>query len=112
MGVTKKPAVVAKTAPKKRGRPVGSKGKKKTMADIKIGETVSFKRLNELNSAGWVPPAVDWEKLAKQLQAALAAEMRECETYKNLFEEMQEYAKPVRLLTFWQRVKLVFTGRY
>ena len=97
MGVTKKPAVVAKTAPKKRGRPVGSKGKKKTVS---------------LSSEGWVPPAVDWEKLAKQLQAALASEMRECETYKNLFEEMQEYAKPVRLLSFWQRVKLVFTGRY
>ena len=27
MGVTKKPAVVAKTAAKKRGRPVGSKNK-------------------------------------------------------------------------------------
>lgn len=112
MGVTKKPAVVAKTAPKKRGRPVGSKGKKKTLADIKVGEAVSFKTLNELNSAGWVPQPVDWEKLSRRLQEALASQIREAESYKKLFEEMQECSKPVRLLSFWQRVKLVFTGRY
>jgi hypothetical protein len=89
MGVTKKAAVVAKTAPKKRGRPVGSKNK---------------------TSAQQKP--VDWEKLAKQLQQALAAEMRESDSYKNLFEELQEVAQPVAVLSFWQRVKLVFTGKY
>jgi hypothetical protein len=89
MGVTKKPAVVAKTAAKKRGRPVGSKNKTSTQQK-----------------------PVDWEKLAKQLQQALAAQIREADSYKRLFEELQANSKPVALLNFWQRVKLVFTGTY
>jgi hypothetical protein len=89
MGVTKKPAVVAKTAAKKRGRPVGSKNK--TLAQQK---------------------PVNWERLAKQLQQALAAQIREADSYKNLFKELQEVAQPVSVLNFWQRVKLVFTGKY
>lgn len=48
----------AKPAPKKRGRPVGSKNKQ---AVVKAYE---------------VKP-VDWEKLAKKLQRALASEMKE-----------------------------------
>jgi hypothetical protein len=89
MGVTKKAAVVAKTAPKKRGRPFGSKNK-----------TVTPQK------------PIDWEKLAKQLQQALATEMRESDQYKKLFEDMQKVATPISLLSFWQRVKLVFTGKY
>jgi hypothetical protein len=89
MGVTKKPAVIAKTAPKKRGRPVGSK-----------------------NKVAPLQKPVDWEKLAKQLQKALAAEMRESDSYKQLFEELEKNSRPVSLLNFWQRVKLVFTGSY
>jgi hypothetical protein len=89
MNKPKKPAVIAKTAPKKRGRPFGSK-----------------------NKAVTPQKPVDWEKLAKQLQQALAAEMRESDLYKKLFEDMQKVATPVSLLSFWQRVKLVFTGKY
>jgi hypothetical protein len=89
MGVTKKPAVIAKTAAKKRGRPVGSKNK--TLAPQK---------------------PVDWEKLAKQLQQALATQIKEADSYRRLFEELQANSKPVSLLNFWQRVKLVFTGTY
>lgn len=95
MGVTKKATVVAKTATKKRGRPAGSKNKIKTVS-----------------SEGWVPPAIDWEKLAKQLQEALAAEMKTVESMEKLFEEFKSVSRKVSDLTFWQRVKLVLTGSY
>ena len=91
MNKPKKPAVIAKTAPKKRGRPVGSKNKIPFPAPEK---------------------PVDWETLAKRLQEALAAEMRECDQYKKLFEDMQANSKPVRLLSVWQRIKLLVTGTY
>ena len=124
MGVTKKPAVKAKTARKvrinaaeaayaksqgisleelaksklpKRGRPVGSKNKPK------VGEALA--------KLGGSQP-VDWEKLAKRLQEALAAQIKEADQYKKIFEEMERNSKPVALLSFWQRVKLVFTGTY
>lgn len=84
MGVTKKPAVIAKTASKKRGRPVGSKNK---------------------------PKPVDWEKLCKQLQGALAAQIKETDQYKKLFDNFQETSTKVSTLSFWQRVSLVFTGK-
>jgi hypothetical protein len=91
MGVTKKATVVAKTATKKRGRPAGSKNK------------IPFP----------VPDKpVDWEKLAKRLQEALAAQIKEADSYKKLFEDMKAKSKSVSLLTFWQRIKLVFTGSY
>ena len=89
MGVTKKPAVISKTAAKKRGRPVGSKNKTSDQQK-----------------------PVDWEKLAKRLQEALAAEMRESDSYKKLFEELEKNSRSVSVLSFWQRVKLVFTGSY
>jgi hypothetical protein len=95
MGVTKKATIVAKTATKKRGRPAGSKNK-----------------ATLLSSAGWVPPNVDWERLSKQLQQALAAQIKETDSYKKLFEDMEKNSKPVSLLNFWQRVKLVLTGSY
>jgi len=91
MGVTKKATVVAKTATKKRGRPVGSKNK------------IPFPAPDQ---------PVDWEKLAKRLQEALAAQIKEADSYKKLFEDMKANSKSVSLLTFWQRIKLVFTGSY
>jgi hypothetical protein len=104
MGVTKKATIVAKTATKKRGRPAGSKNKPKV-----------------LSSEGWVPPVpfpaqkdleVDWERLAKRLQKALAIEMKTVQGMEKLFEEFKSVSKKVSELTFWQRVKLVLTGSY
>ena len=108
MGVTKKTTVVAKTATKKRGRPVGSRNTK-TLEKMKVGDSLSFDELNRLNSA---PVAVDWEMLAKRLQKALAVEMKTVEGMEKLFEEFKSVSKKVNELTFWQRVKLVFTGSY
>ena len=85
MGVTTKPAVVAKTAPKKRGRPVGST---KTPRDKPI----------------------DWEKLAKQLQAALSTEMKANESLQALFDEMQSKVIIVEQVSFGKRLKFLFTG--
>jgi len=78
----KKPAVVAKTAPKKRGRPVGST--KKTAP-------------------------VNWEKLAKQLQVALAGEMKDSEIVEELLQNYHDEAMRVR--TGWERIVILFTGR-
>jgi hypothetical protein len=47
-----------------------------------------------------------------RLQEALAAQIKEADSYKKLFENMEVNSKPVSLLTFWQRVKLVLTGSY
>ena len=95
MGVTKKPAVIAKTAPKKRGRPAGSKNK------------------HTISSTGWVPPKpVDWEKLAKKLQEALAVEMKTVEGMEKLFQEFKSVSVKVSDLTLWQRIKLAVTGKY
>ena len=95
MGVTKKPLV--KTTPKirfaKRGRPVGSKNKAKLPA---------FPIAKE----------VDWETLAKRLQEALANQIKETQQYEKLVEEFQTVATPISTLGFWQRVKLVVTGKY
>jgi hypothetical protein len=124
MGVTKKATIVAKTATKKRGRPVGSRNTK-TLEKMKVGESLSFDELNRLNSSvsskGWVPPVsfpapkdleVDWERLAKRLQKALAIEMKTVQGMEKLFEEFKSVAVKVSDLTFWQRVKLVLTGSY
>lgn len=96
MGVTKKPAVVAKTAPKKRGRPVGSKGKPKTTS---------------LSSEGWVPPkSINWEKLAKQLQEALSKEMKANESLQALFDDMQSKVIIAESVSIGRRLKFLFTG--
>jgi len=84
MGVTKKPAVIAKTATKKRGRPAGSKNKVKA----------------------------DTRPLVDKLQEALAIEMKTVEGMEKLFEEFKSVSRKVSDLSFWQRVKLVFTGKY
>ena len=94
MGVTKKPAVIAKTAPKKRGRPVGSKNKM------------------SVSSTGWVPPKpVDWEKLAKQLQEALAAEMKENEALEAMLADIKNVVRIDSSFTFWDRLVFLFSGK-
>jgi len=107
MGVTKKPRRVSLSASEvafakankvpleaaakaklpKRGRPAGSKNKPKEKP-------------------------VDWEKLCKQLQGALAAQIKETDAYKNVVEELQTVATPVSELSVWQRIKLAATGRW
>lgn len=97
MGVTKKPAVVAKTAPKKRGRPVGSKN-----------STTAAKALAKL---GGKAPQVDWEKLAKQLQEALAAEMKENEALEKIIEDFKAVVRVDSSFTFWDRLVFLFSGK-
>ena len=84
MGVTKKATVVAKTATKKRGRPVGSKNK-------------TTKESNR--------------SLVDQLQEALAIEMRTNQAMQKLFEDLKAKVtldKDVSLLT---RIKFLLTGK-
>jgi hypothetical protein len=85
MGVTKKPAVIAKTAAKKRGRPLGSKSKPKTNP-------------------------VDWERLAKQLQEALSTEMKANESLQSVFDEFQSKVIIAESVSFGKRLKFLFTG--
>lgn len=85
MGVTKKPAVVAKTAAKKRGRPVGSTNKPKAKA-------------------------IDWEKLSKQLQEALSTEMKANESLQALFDDMSSKVIIAEHVSFGRRLKFLFTG--
>ena len=111
MGVTKKkPAVVAKTAAKKRGRPVGSKNKTKSLSSkgfpiskLPIGATITFEELND----GYV----DWEKLAKQLQAALAAEMKENEALEAIVADFKSVVRLDSSFTFWDRLVFLFSGK-
>jgi hypothetical protein len=79
--MNKKTALVAKTAPKKRGRPVGSKNK-----------PTPFNK---------TPFEVDWEKLAKQLQVALASQIKDNDV---LEQELS------RKRTFWERLVFLATG--
>ena len=131
MGVTKKPAVIAKTARKvrisateaafaksqgmsleelaksklpKRGRPVGSKNKPKAGKELaKLGGTIS--------STGWVPPIpVDWEKLAKQLQEALAKEMKENEEQEQFIKVLKACIEVYSNPPFISRIKMLFLG--
>ena len=90
--MNKKPAVVAKTA-KKRGRPAGSKNK------VKDPFEDAFDAWARKADAKY--KAVDWEKLAKQLQAALAAEIKENDELK---AELQ------RKRTAWERLVCLSTG--
>lgn len=96
MGVTKKPAVVAKTAPKKRGRPVGSKN-----------SSTAAKALAKL---GGKAPQINWEKLAKQLQEALSIEMKANDSLQALFDEMQSKVIIAEDVSFGRRLKFLFTG--
>ena len=96
MGVTKKkPAVVAKTAAKKRGRPVGSKNKPK------VTEQWPFP----------VPKDVDVNKLLDMTQHALAVEMKTTEALENLFEEFKAKVVIAEKMSFFGRLKFLFTGK-
>ena len=83
--MNKKPAVVAKTA-KKRGRPVGSKNKPRSE-----GVEQWYADTKKIN----------WEALAKQLQAALASQIRDNDV---LEQELS------RKRTFWERLVCLATG--
>ena len=84
MGVTKKPAVIAKTAPKKRGRPVGSKNK---------------------------APTKDTRPLVDQLQEALAIEMRTNQAMQKLFDDLKDKVTLDKDVSIWTRLKFLLTGR-
>jgi hypothetical protein len=93
MNKPKKPAVVAKTAPKKRGRPAGVRNKPKTE------QAVSFQAK---------PFVVNWEKLAKQLQVALAAEIKDHDKSQDAVDMLK--AELSRKRTFWERLVCLATG--
>lgn len=93
----KKPAVVAKTAPKKRGRPVGSKNQKIVMTYEK-------------------PFKVDWEKLAKQLQVALSSEIKDNDAQQQVIDNLDDEIIGLidemnRSRTFFERLVCLFTGK-
>jgi hypothetical protein len=83
--MSKKPAVVAKTAPKKRGRPLGAKSK--TISDFPLKTSTQ--------------KPIDWKLLCNRLQAALAEEMRE----NDILE-----AELIRKRTFFERLVCLTTG--
>ena len=85
--MNKKPAVVAKTA-KKRGRPAGVKNKPTPFNNT--------------------PFPVDWEKLAKQLQTALAAEIKDGDTSQHTITELCKELGRKR--TLWERLVCLATG--
>jgi hypothetical protein len=98
MGVTKKATVVAKTATRKRGRPAGSKNKPKTtIAKASITSESSIK--------------VDWEKLAKRLQEALAAQIKENEAMEKVLVELKSVIRLDNSFTFFDRLVFLFTGK-
>ena len=105
MNNQKKPAVVAKTA-QKRGRPTGTKNKPKTLNDVEVGEALSWKDFNRLASK--TTPPVDWEKLAKQLQTALAAEIKDGDTSQHTITELCKELGRKR--TLWERLVCLATG--
>ena len=84
MGVTKKATVVAKTATKKRGRPVGSKNK-------------TTKASNR--------------SLVDQLQEALAIEMRTNQAMQKLFDDHKAKVTLDKDVSIWTRLKFLVTGR-
>lgn len=88
---------LAKSKLPKRGRPVGSKNKPKAV--------------KSLSSEGWVPPPVDWEKLAKRLQEALSSQIKETDAYKKLWEEIESKIIISEQVPIWRRIKFVFVGR-
>jgi len=84
-GMSKKPAVVAKTAPKKRGRPLGSKSK--AVSDFPLKTTTQ--------------KPIDWKLLCNRLQEALAREMHDNEILE---------AELARKRTFFERLVCLTTG--
>lgn len=78
---------VAKVKLPKRGRPAGSKNKPTPFNNV---------------------PFVDWEKLAKQLQAALAAEIKDNDDSQGVIDTL--VAELSRKRTFWERLVCLGTG--
>lgn len=106
--MSKKPNVVAKTARKvKLNRSEVEMAKSMGVPLEKVAELKKPKRgrpagsKNKATPFNDVPFPVDWEKLAKQLQAALAAEIKENDCVK---EEL------MRKRTFWERLVCLTTG--
>lgn len=93
--MNKKPAVVAKTAPKKRGRPLGSKKKPKIEDPFKSQFDAWAKQADRKYDT------VDWEKLCKRLQEALAKEMKDNEFLKD---------ELCRKRSFFERLVCLATG--
>jgi hypothetical protein len=93
--MNKKPAVVAKTAPKKRGRPVGSTKKPKVEDPFKGQFDTWAKKADKKYDK------VNWEQLCKRLQEALAKEMNEADA---LREELS------RKRSFFERLVCLTTG--
>lgn len=104
MNKPKKPAVVVKTAPKKRGRPVGSKNKLKFDGQARVKAAAALAALGGKDK-------VDWETLAKRLQGALAIEMKTTESLENLFEEFKAKVVIAERMSFLGRLKFLFTGK-
>ena len=84
MGVIKKPSAVAKTAPKTRGRPAGSKNK---------------------------APTKDTRPLVDKLQEALAIEMRTNQAMQKLFDDLKDKVTLDKDVSIWTRFKFLVTGR-
>lgn len=90
------PEEVAKKKLPKRGRPTGSKNKTKTGFDYFVEGYREQKAKEEFQTA-----LVDWEKLCKRLQEALAKEMKEADA---LREELS------RKRTLFERLVCLTTG--
>lgn len=111
MGVTKKPAVIAKAARKVRiSATEAAFAKSQGMSIEELAKSKLPKRGRPVGSKN--KPKVENRDLVDKLQEALAIEMKTVEGMEKLFEEFKSVSRKVSDLTFWQRVKLVFTGKY
>jgi menaquinone-dependent protoporphyrinogen IX oxidase len=86
--MSKKPAVAAKAAPRKR--------------------TVKAKPATDFPLKASVKKPVDWEKLAKRLQAALAKEMRESDEKTEIIAKFMGELNRKR--NFFERLVCLTTG--
>ena len=112
MGVTKKPAVVAKTSRKvKISRSEAAFAQSQGMSIEDLAKSKLPKRGRPVGSTN-KPKAkpVDWEKLAKQLQEALSTEMKTNEHLESLFEDMKSKVIIAEHVSFGKRLKFLFTG--
>jgi hypothetical protein len=91
--MSKKPAVVAKTVAKKRGRPVGSKSKPKVEDPFKGQFDAWAKKADKKYDT------VDWKKLCERLQEALAKEMRENDELRAELERKRSFFERLVCLT-------------
>ena len=94
-GMNKKPAVVAKTVAKKRGRPAGSTKKPKVEDPFK-GQFDDWAK-----KADKKYDTIDWKSLCNRLQEALAKEMHDNDIL---------HAELARKRTFFERLVCLATG--